>query len=88
MPFKPSNLRRVIFGMRMKTEVKNRLLSLLDQDAFKPGWARPNRSQSKCRCLINGPNIGRKGVQIRVKTGSWSNTLLPAGNRRSLGRKS
>jgi hypothetical protein len=33
--FAPKNLRRVIFGMRMKTEVKNRLSSMLAQDDFK-----------------------------------------------------
>jgi len=35
LPFKPENLRRVIFGMRMEAETKQRLSTMLAQEDFK-----------------------------------------------------
>jgi hypothetical protein len=35
VPFKPKNLLRVIFGMRMKPDVKKQLWSMLEQEDFK-----------------------------------------------------
>ena len=35
LPFDPKNLRRVIFGMRMKPEVKQQLCCMLDQENFR-----------------------------------------------------
>lgn len=35
VPFKPGNLQRVIFGMRMKPEVRQRLCNMLGREEFK-----------------------------------------------------
>ena len=55
LPFEPANLRRVIFGMRMNSEVQKRLRIMLDKDAFKDVQRQTTDIDSKTGELILKP---------------------------------